>query len=990
MSRTSSFLRSLTLDPLRQAFPEQDYWSMRYSNMKIISCRKNLTHDRLPGNVTFRFSPGVFSTRRFNVHSGFCSIRAVFQTDKETELGLGSGEDEETSDASFEWEEEVGEGYISQETLNLFEWPSICMQVAQFASTPMGTSIGLDGNLTIGTSQAQSEELLDQTAAAFAMVKPLDFSGIENLQGLVGDALSGNVGQIRDFISIRSTLIGVQNLYNQLFDSACESSNGRFTSLQSLLAGCDLCSDLVDDIEHSIDCTLETVLDRASPTLAAARLGRKENMRALESLLKETASWVVQQGGIDSVVITRRRARSCIAVRSSHKNLLPGGIVLDVSNTGTTSFMEPEPALKLNNDDMRLAGVEKAEELAVLERLTMKLVDKAEVIVDLMGRITVIDLACARASHAKWLESVRPLFHTSVQGIEAEFSDSVLLVDMEAIRHPLLLGSSRPKLPASEKVGVTQSALSRPLASSERNKALQEGFKPPVPIDIKVKSNIRIVTITGPNTGGKTATLKTLGVAALMAKAGMFLPAVGRPKLPWFDNVLADVGDEQSLERSLSTFSGHIRRLCSILATSTSRSLVLLDEVGGGTDPTEGAALATAVLRHLSDKVKLCIATTHSAELKVLKDQDSRFENASVEFDIKTLKPTYKVLWGIAGQSNALDIAESLGFDRQVLGRARELLFKMKPSQLGVRTVELLVPLVKQRDEQVGRARRALQVLESAKQLHQELKAAAVNLPKREVALKRMLSNVVEDDIAKCRSEVEEVIYKFQEAIDTESAPSIKELHGEIASVVEKYTVDNGLSTAIEFLPPAVRNARSSRSRTTVAESLTVGESVFVRRLSKSPVTVVEVSEDGKYVSVQLGSLKLQVKTSEVIRNRNAGSGSSPKSKQQVVDKANVVTSREVRRQVTTAAPDAERLEVAVQTSRNTLDLRGMRVDDAVRELNLALSSKSPGSVMFVVHGVGTGAVKEAALQVLRKHPYVAKFEDESITNQGCTVVYIK
>ncbi|KAL3678061.1 hypothetical protein R1sor_021017 [Riccia sorocarpa] len=987
-SRTSRFLRSVTSDRLRKPTSEQGCRSMRYfSGLKINPCQRSVVNDRMRGEVSFGFIPRVLSTDRFSVQSGFSFTRAVVQTGKEAELASKSGQDGETDEASFEWDEDVGYEYISQETLNLFEWPAICSQVAQFASTPMGRSISIDGNLTIGSSQAESEELLDQTTAALGLMKPLDFSGIQNLQGIVGDALSGNVCQIKDFISIRSTLVAVQRLYNQLFEPSCVSKDRRLTSLQRLLASCDLSADLVEDIENAVDCSVESILDRASPALAAARLSRKENIRALDSLLKETALWVVQQGGMDSVVITRRRARSCIAVRSSHKNLLPGGITLDVSNTGTTSFMEPEPALNLNNEEMRLAGLEKAEELAVLKRLTMKLVDKAEVIVDLMGRITVIDLACAKASHAKWLEAVRPLFHKRVHDVEAELPGAALLVDIEAIRHPLLLGSSLPKLPAGERVGQGQ----RPVASSDADKASPADFWRPVPVDIKVKSNVRVVTITGPNTGGKTATLKTLGVAALMAKAGIFLPAAGQPKLPWFDNVLADVGDEQSLERSLSTFSGHIRRLCSILLTSTSRSLVLLDEVGGGTDPTEGAALATAVLRHLSEKVRLCVATTHSAELKVLKDGDSRFENASVEFDIKTLKPTYKVLWGIAGQSNALDIADSLGFDKQVLGRARELLFKMKPSQLGVRTMELLVPLVKQRDEQVVRARQALQVLESAKQLHQELNSAAVNLPKRETASKRMLSQAVADDIVKCRTEVEQVIEKFQEAIDTESAQSIKEVHAEIASIVENYTVDKALNSVLDFLPPSVRNPGSNRSRNPVAEPLTVGESVFVRRLSKTPVTVVEVPLDGEYVSVQLGSLKLQVKTSEVIRKRSGGTGASSKSKQQVLDKANVVTSREGRRQASTvAAPDAQKFEVAVQTSKNTLDLRGMRVDDAVRELNMALSSKSPQSVLFVVHGLGTGAVKEAVLQALRKHPYVARFEDESMTNQGCTVVYVK
>ncbi|OAE33226.1 hypothetical protein AXG93_3105s1340 [Marchantia polymorpha subsp. ruderalis] len=887
---------------------------------------------------------------------------------------------------NLESDADLDDRFIIQESLNLFEWPAICAQVAQFASTPMGTIIALDGNLTVGSTQAQSEELLDQTAAAFALSKPLYFSGIENLQGIVGDALSGNVCGIKDLSCIRSTLLGVQKVYDQLCCPSPESSNENILALQALISDCDLCSDLVEEIEHCVDSTLETVLDRASPALASARLSRKENVKALDSLLKETAVWVVQQGGMDSVVITRRRARSCIAVRSSHKNLLPGGITLDVSNTGTTSFMEPEPALKLNNEEMRLAGVEKAEELAVLEMLTRKFVDKAEVIMDLMGRITMIDLACAKASHAKWLGSVRPFFHDSD---ESDLLDDSFMVDIEGIRHPLLLGSTS-KLPVSDRIGVLQStSMSRPHVTSsnmKENSRTASTLKPPVPVDIKVKAKVKVVTITGPNTGGKTATLKTLGVAILMAKAGLFLPAVGQPKVPWFDHVLADVGDEQSLERSLSTFSGHIRRLRRILEICTSRSLVLLDEVGGGTDPTEGAALATAILRHLSLKVRLCIATTHSAELKDLKAKDTRFENASVEFDIKTLRPTYKVLWGVAGQSNALDIAESLGFDKAVLIRARELLVKMKPSQLGVRTVELLVPLVKQRDDLVERARVAFDVLRNAKELHNELSAAAVNLPKRENASKRMLAQVVEDEIVKCKLEIEQAVETFQENFETDNALSIRDVHAEIVSIVEKYTSEKGQSTALDFLPPAVSTPKGIAQE---AESLTVGELVLVRRLSKTPVTVVEIPERSEYVTVQLGSLNMQVKLNEVIKIRSAGSVSGSKSTEQVTNKTR--PNRQTRNQEDGAGTsDLDKFQVAVQTSKNTLDLRGMRVEEAMRELNMTLSTKSPGSVLFVVHGVGTGAVKEASLQTLRKHPYVARFEEESRTNDGCTIVYIK
>lgn len=178
----------------------------------------------------------------------------------------------------------------------------------------------------------------------------------------------------------------------------------------------------------------------------------------------------------------------------------------------------------------------------------------------------------------------------------------------------------------------------------------------------------------------------------------------------------------QSLERSLSTFSGHIRKVCQILEAGTAQSLILLDEIGGGTDPSEGAALATAILRSLATSVRLTLATTHCAELRILKDQDSQFENASVEFDVKTLRPTYRVLWGIAGQSNALNIAASLGFDSEVLIRARELVTKLVPASLGARSTELMVPLLKQRDEQRERSVSAATTLAVVSKVHSEVK----------------------------------------------------------------------------------------------------------------------------------------------------------------------------------------------------------------------------------------------------------------------------
>ncbi|CAM6117788.1 unnamed protein product [Calypogeia fissa] len=916
-----------------------------------------------------------------------------------------SGEDTEMED-SDDSDTEVDHATVIQETLTMFEWPAICAQVAQYACTPMGMSIAEEGNLTIGANKAQSQDLLQQTADALTLSEPLNFFGIEDLQSLLAEAMSGSVCEINELCSIKNTLIGIRSVHNQLNDPTGANSDSLTSklstrsSLQALMFDSDLCSDLVSDIDYCLDCTRTTVLDRASPGLAAARQSRQENMRALEVLLKETAAWVVQQGGMDSVVVTRRRSRLCIAVRSSHKSLLPGGIVLDVSNTGTTSFMEPEPALRLNNEETRLAGAERAEEIAVLKSLTLKLVDKADAIMDLLGRITVLDLACARASHARWLGSVCPSFRNQVEsqcsGTLTQAEDfNPLLLDILGMRHPLLLGSVLPILSVSQRCGIVQSSTSPQFSRSEPQVAnssdVPETRKLPVPIDIKVKTQVRVVTITGPNTGGKTATLKACGVAAVMAKAGLFLPAVGQPKLPWFDMVLADIGDSQSLEQSLSTFSGHVRRISSILELCSDQSFILLDEIGGGTDPSEGAALAIAVLRHLASKVWLTIATTHSAELKTLRDQDPRFENASVEFDLVTLKPTYRVLWGVAGQSNALDIAASLGFDSDILTRARELVGQLRPSQLGTRTAEVLVPLLKQRDEMLERSRTAAEVLSKARDLHQELKAATDDLPKREASRKKSEERAVQSDIESARLRMDEVIERFDLAMAqgvNNSSPSAREVHAEISSIVEEYKLKEESTTILELFS---REKESLDRQKSGPEAFAVGEKVIVRKLGKSPVTIMELPQkDSDFLTVQLGTLKMQVKPSEVVKITKSrfGSGSDPTPAK--ADKISYKARRPTKNQTSEVESAEPKYQVAVQTSKNTLDLRGMRVEDALRELNMTLASKGPLSVLFIVHGVGTGAVKEAVLQTLRQHRYVAKFEGESITNAGCTIVYIK
>ncbi|CAN6269794.1 unnamed protein product [Urochloa humidicola] len=810
---------------------------------------------------------------------------------------------------------------IRLETESALEWGAVCTRLADFAATAAGRAASVEGRVAVGRSREESDRLIEQTAAAVLLSAPLDFAGVEDVSAVVAAATGGRLLAVREICGVGRSIRAARGVFDQLRSLAEETQDGRYSPLLDILQGCDFLTELVQRIEFCLDSTFSLVLDRASKKLETIRRERRRNIEMLESLLKDTATKIFQAGGIDSPVVTKRRSRMCFGVKASHKQLVPGGIVLSSSGSGATYFMEPRDGVELNNREVKLSGDERAEELVILGLLTSSIADSQLKIRNLMDKVLELDLACARGSYALWTNGVRPSFSDSYSSSQSD-QNGDYSVYIEGIRHPLLLEQSL----------MAQSST-------------VEASEMPIPLDMWVEKDVRIVVISGPNTGGKTATMKTLGLASLMSKAGMFFPAKGRPRIPWFDQVLADIGDHQSLERSLSTFSGHISRLRKIVEVALEDSLVLIDEIGSGTDPSE---------------------------------VDSRFENAAMEFCLETLLPTYRILWGSTGDSNTLSIAKSIGFDQKVLDRAQEWVEKLLPDKQKERQGLLYGSLLNERNILESQANEAVSVLSQVEGLYNEIHSEADDLESRVAALRTRETQKVQQELKVVKSEMDTIIKNFEVQLKN--------------SKLEQY---NSLLRKAEAATASVVAAHQPNEITfndDENESLFVpqiGDKVYIQGLGGGTMaTVIEtLGEDGSCM-VQYGKIKVQVKRSKMKlvqggTNETAASSS-------VKPKSRTPKQRFAAAEASQSQDGSVSFGPVVQTSKNTVDLRGKRVSEASYELQMAIDACRPYQVLFVVHGMGTGAVKDRAIEVLRNHPRVAKFEDESPLNYGCTVAYIQ
>lgn len=793
---------------------------------------------------------------------------------------------------------------IQAETLDLLEWPRLCQHLSTFAATKLGAIAAR--HLTIPTTLDESLGLLAQTQEVYQLESRLSsglsFEGISD----IGDALERAehqgllVGE--ELFAIATTLAGARNL-RRVIDNQTD-----VPVLAELVAELRTYPELEQEIHRCID-ERGKVMDRASPKLGEIREQQKQVRDRVYQMLQNILQR--QSNAVQEQLITQRGDRFVIPVKAPQKDAIPG-IIHDTSMSGATLYVEPHSTVQLNNQLRQLLRREQAEEEAVRQALTTQVAEVKADLERLLAIATTLDLATARARYSLWLQANPPRF------IDREAGENVTLRNL---RHPLLVWQQQ----------------------HEQDRSV-------VPIDLVIRPQIRVVAITGPNTGGKTVTLKTLGLAALMAKVGLFIPAREPVEIPWFDQVLTDIGDEQSIEQSLSTFSGHIRRISRILDAMTHQSLVLLDEVGAGTDPSEGSALAVALLKYLADQAQLAIATTHFGELKALKYQDERFENAAVEFDDVTLSPTYRLLWGIPGRSNALTIARRLGLKEEITTQAQQYV-----GGASEEVNEVIAGLEAQRRQQETKAQEASQLLEQAERLHRQVSQKATALQERERDLQLAQERAVQEAIAQARGEIAQVIRQLQQGPMT-------------AQEAQKAT--NALNEIAGRRLPSKQKPAPPKP----AFRPQVGDRIRIPRLGQTAEVLSGPNEDGE-LTVRFGLMKMTVGLQDV--------ESLDGQKAEVVAKSKPAPE---------PAPVETKPAPVIRTSRNTVDIRGSRVADSEATLEEAIRSAHSQGTVWIIHGHGTGRLRQGVHEFLKRHPQVERFElaEQAEGGSGVTVAYLK
>lgn len=846
--------------------------------------------------------------------------------------------------------------------LAVLEFPKICERLAERAAFSASRDLAL--SLAPSNGRRAVEQGLRVTSEARLLLELQPDFSVRSAHDVREATENGRMGGILDsevLLEIRDTLESgayVRSVVTRLAE--------RLPLLADRAQAIDPCSTVVRAIKDSIG-ERGQVLDTASPELARVRVQLRTAYNRLMDALQRILDSAASRAQLQEPIITSRAGRYVVPVRAESRNQFRG-IVHDESASGATVFMEPLATINLNNEWRHLQLEEEKEIERVLRHLSSLVGQFADQIIAGVNALATIDLALAKAKYAQALRATAP---------ELEAGYSLGLIQA---RHPLLpgdavpidvyLGKSKqhvtPDLPARPSpavpVGADMPQPRDPVTSEDgsgedRVQTAEVLFASP-----PTSKDFIALVITGPNTGGKTVALKTVGLLQVMAQSGLHIPADAGSTVAVFEQIYADIGDEQSIEQSLSTFSSHMSNIVRILGDASGRSLVLLDELGAGTDPQEGSALARAILSHLVEQGIRTVATTHYSELKAYAYSEPGVQNASVEFDVETLRPTYRLIIGLPGRSNALAIAQRLGLPQPILESARAFVAP------GEAHLEALLSAI-QTERDAAREERVLA---------QDVRTEA---ERRRQALERRLAEI-EDERA---SKVEQAQREAQSLLET-ARQQIRRAEQQVAVaggdrlMVAQATREIQQATQEMTSHPVPRRPQLE-SMLPDELPIGIGDRVELRRLNAVGQVLTEPNVRGE-VEVQLGNFRTRTNVRELSRvsKREADRRQSPANAAPLRPAG--FTGRTEEPAVRLPAPPSVRME---------LDVRGTRADDVLPIVERYLSDAYLGGMPFVriIHGKGTGALRQIIRDFLNDNPLVHDYEAGSPNDggEGATVV---
>ncbi len=772
---------------------------------------------------------------------------------------------------------------MNSKTLTTLEYDKIIQLLADNASSAPGRSMCL--SLTPGNSLSQIQFRQCQTADALSRLFKkgnISFGSNHDIKHLCKHLEIGGVLGSGDLLKIASMLENVARVknYGRMEKEHEDSLSAFFEELEPLTnTSSEIRRCILAEDEFADDASSELKHIRK----ALAHAGEKIHSQLLSMVNGSYRTY------LQDPVITMRNNRYCIPVKAEHKNQVPG-MVHERSQTGSTLFIEPAAIVELNNKIKELQEEEKEEIERILMQLSSMLTEHTEVMLRNGELMTLLDFIFAKAQLAMDMNATEPVLN----------EDGIIHIRQG--RHPLL----------------------------DKKKV--------VPIDVRLGDGFRQLIITGPNTGGKTVSLKTVGLFSLMAQAGLHIPALDRSRLTVFRNIYADIGDEQSIEQSLSTFSSHMTNIVKIMKEADHRSLILFDELCAGTDPTEGAALAIAILSTLHERGCYTMATTHYSELKIYALSAEGVENACCEFDVETLSPTYHLLIGVPGKSNAFAISGKLGLSKQIIEKAREQLSGEQESFEDV--------LSSLETSRVQMEREKLEFAQQKEELERKIQAFEKQQEKFESRKEKILQEANEqarDILKEAKDVADETIRSFRKFDDN---TSMKEMEKKRSKVRQHITDKDSKLT--------LKTPKESKNTPKVkASELHLGDRVKV--LSMNLKGTVNSKPDAKgYLFVLCGIIRSKVHISDLV----------------------LIPEDDITTPTMTKSSFGQIKMTKSANVKTEINLLGKTVDEALTALDKYLDDAYMAHIpsVRIVHGKGTGALRSAVQSHLKSLPYVASY----------------